>query len=141
MAGTPFSHTVDVRYLEVDQQGVVFNMWYLAYLDDAMSAFLAYRGLPYVDMLAAGYDVQLVHTELDWSGSLRWGDRPAVDVGLARRGRTSFTLQFAVRLGSEVVATASTVYVVVATDGSGKCDIPPLIDKALGPVAALRDDA
>src|SRR5437667_12390906 len=50
----PFTHPVNVRYLEVDQQGVVFNMWYLAYFDDAMTSFLEEGGLPYVDMLAAG---------------------------------------------------------------------------------------
>ena len=140
-AGTgdaPFSHAINVRYLEVDQQGVVFNMWYLAYFDDAMSAWLASRGLAYVDMLAAGYDVQLVHTELDWTGSLRWGDQARVEVGLAKRGRTSFTLQFGVRLDDQLVAAATTVYVVVATDGSGKCAIPPLIGDVLGPAEPLR---
>ncbi len=50
----PFVHPIDVRYLEVDRQGVVFNMWYLAYLDDAMTAFLSEGGLPYGDMLARG---------------------------------------------------------------------------------------
>jgi acyl-CoA thioester hydrolase len=136
--GTPFTHTVDVRYLEVDRQGVVFNMWYLAYLDDAMTAFLLRGGLPYVTMLEAGYDVQVVHTELDWQGSLGWGDRVLVDVGLARLGRTSFTLQFAVRVTDRPVATASTAYVVVATDGSGKRAVPRLLLDALGSVAPLR---
>jgi acyl-CoA thioester hydrolase len=135
----PFTHALRVRYLEVDQQGVVFNMWYLAYLDDAMTAFLADRGLAYVDMLGAGYDVQVVHTELDWQGSLGWGDEAFIDVALARLGRTSFTLQFEVRAGERPVATASTVYVVVATDGSGKRDIPPLLLEALGPVARVSE--
>jgi hypothetical protein len=31
------------------------------------------------------------------------------------------------------VVTASTVYVVVATDGSGKSEIPPLLLAALSP--------
>jgi acyl-CoA thioester hydrolase len=134
----PFTLPVSVRYLEVDQQGVVFNMWYLAYFDDAMTAFLAHGGLAYVDMLAAGYDVQLVHTELDWQGSLLWGEPAYVDVGLAKMGRTSFTLQFAARTGEGPVVTASTVYVVVATDGSGSRPIPPLIADALGQVCPLR---
>src|SRR5450759_2790975 len=60
-----FTHRVDMRYLEVDQQGVVFNMWYLAYFDDAMTAWLAHRGVPYQQLFAAGLDVQLVHTEVD----------------------------------------------------------------------------
>jgi acyl-CoA thioester hydrolase len=134
----PFTHPVSVRYLEVDQQGVVFNMWYLAYFDDAMTAFLAHGGLAYVDMLAAGFDVQLVHTELDWQGSLRWGQPASIDVGLAKLGRTSFTLQFTARSGEQPAATASTVYVVVATDGSGPRPIPSLLADALGPVQPLR---
>ena len=68
----PFSHPFDVRYLEVDQQGVVFNMWYLAYFDDAMIAFLAHGGLEYDDLTAAGFDIQLVSTTVDWRGAVRW---------------------------------------------------------------------
>jgi acyl-CoA thioester hydrolase len=129
---------VSVRYLEVDQQGVVFNMWYLAYFDDAMTAFLANGGLAYVDMLAAGFDVQLVHTELDWQGSLRWGEPAFIDVALAKVGRTSFTLHFRARSGEHPVATGSTVYVVVAADGSGSRPLPSLIADALGPVQPLH---
>jgi acyl-CoA thioester hydrolase len=47
-----------VRYFETDQQGVVFNMWYLGYFDEAMTAFLAEGGVAYADLLASGFDVQ-----------------------------------------------------------------------------------
>lgn len=133
-----FSHTVEVRYLEVDQQGVVFNMWYLAYLDDAMTAYLLSGGLPYRDMLEEGYDVQLVHTEVDWVGSLGWGDRADIEVSTSRLGTTSFTLDFAVRTGGRDVATARTVYVVVGTDGSGKRPVPDRLRTALGEPASPR---
>jgi acyl-CoA thioester hydrolase len=126
-----YTHTVDVRYLEIDQQGVVFNMWYLAYFDDAMTGLLRAGGLPYVDLIAAGYDVQLVHTELDWRGSLRWGETGSVDVTVATMGRTSFTLDFAVRVDQRPVANGKTTYVVVATDGTGKRDVPPMLRAAL----------
>jgi hypothetical protein len=42
----PYVHPLEVRYLEADRQGVVFNMWYLAYADDALAGFLAAGGLP-----------------------------------------------------------------------------------------------
>lgn len=135
---SPFRHPVDVRYLEVDQQGVVFNMWYLAWFDEAMAAFLRAGGLPYTDLLAAGYDVQLVHTEVDWAGAVRYGDRAEVEVSPARLGRTSLTLDFAVRVGDRVPVTARTVYVVVATDGSGKQEVPALVRDAVGEVRPLR---
>ncbi len=138
MTDPPFSHPVSIRYFEVDQQGVVFNMWYLAYLDDAMTAFLSHGGLPYSQMTEQGFDVQVVHTELDWRGSLTWDSPAQVVVALARLGRTSFDLQFEVRASGTTVATASTVYVSIRTDGSGACKLPDLLVGALGPVRPLR---
>jgi acyl-CoA thioester hydrolase len=123
-----------VRYLEVDQQGVVFNMWYLGYFDEAMSGFFAEGGLPYHEMLESGYDVQLVHSEIDWRSSLRYGDEARVEVSLASVGATSFTLWFAVYAEDTLVASGRTVYVVVAIDGMGKRPIPPSIRAALGAV-------
>ena len=109
-------------------------MWYLAYFDEAMTLFLEEGGLIYTDMLDAGFDVQLVRSEIDWAGPLRWPDEMAVLVGLERSGTTSFALAFEVSNGrGEVVASGRTVYVVVATDGSGKQPIPPLLAEALGP--------
>jgi acyl-CoA thioester hydrolase len=131
-----FTHPVNVRYLEVDQQGVVFNGWYLAYFDDAMTAFLADRGLPYKSMTDAGYDVQLVRSEIDWKAGIGWGDDVRIAVSTSRIGRTSFTLDFEVRRHSgesyAVTCLGRTVYVVIAVDGSGKREIPDLIMKALG---------
>jgi acyl-CoA thioester hydrolase len=134
----PYTHPIDVRYLETDQQGVVFNMWYLAYLDDALTGLLAHHGLAYPDLMGAGFDVQLVHSEIDWEGPLRWGEQALIDVALARVGETSFTLQFAVRVGERPVATASTVYVAVETEGWAKVPVPELLLHALGPVSPLR---
>lgn len=138
MRRPPFRHPVDVRYLEVDRQGVVFNMWYLGWFDEAMAAFLRAGGLPYDELLATGYDVQLVHTEVDWEGAVRYGDRVEVEVAPARLGRTSFALDFAVLVADRVPAAARTVYVVVATDGSGKREIPPVLLDAVGEVRPLR---
>lgn len=127
----PYAHPITVRYFEMDAQGVVFNMWYLAYFDEALAGYLEAGGLPYRRMLDAGYDVQLVHTELDWRGGLRWLDEARVVVRTAAVGRTSFTLDFDVRRGEQSIVTGRTVYVVVATDGSGKAPVPALLRDAL----------
>jgi len=129
----PFTQAIDVRYLEVDRQGVVFNMWYLAYFDDAMTAFLAAGGLPYGALLDAGFDVQVVHTEIDWLGPLGFGEPATVGVGVAHLGRTSFTLRFDVAVDGRPVARGRTVYVAVRTDGSGKTPLPASLRAALGP--------
>ncbi len=89
-------------------------------------------------MVGRGCDVQLVHTELDWTGSLTWSSPARVLVGLANVGHTSFTLQFDFRSLDQIVATASSVYVSIHTDGSGKRNLPPFLIEALGAVSPLR---
>ncbi len=60
-----FEHPLRVRYMEVDAQGHVFNAWYLTYFDEAVTSFLRNRGLLYEDLLSAGFDTQLVRSEVD----------------------------------------------------------------------------
>ncbi len=129
----PFRHPLSPRYLEVDRQGVVFNAWYLAYFDDAMTAFLAARGLPYTDLIAGGYDVMLVRTELDWSGGLGYGDAAYVEVDVAAVGRTSFTLTFDVVRDGVSLCRGRTVYVLVTAQGNEKTPVPDRIRALLTP--------
>ena len=127
----PFVHPVSVRFFEVDLQGVVFNMWYLAWFDDAMTAYLADLGFGYDAMSSLGWDVQLVHTEVDWRQGARFGDQLGVEVTTDAIGTTSVTLAFRVVRGDEEIATARTVYVVIGTDGSGKRPVPDDLRAAL----------
>ena len=126
-----YAYSMVVPYYQVDQQGVVFNMWYLGWLDEAMSGFLAALGQPYPGLIRDGVDVQLVHSEVDWQGSARWADDVRVEVSTESIGTTSFTLRFGVAAGTTAVATASTVYVVIGTDGSGKRELPGSLRSAL----------
>ena len=66
----------------------------------------------------------MVHTEIDWHGPLGFGDTAALDVTVIDVGRSSFTLGFAVSCDGRVVAAVRTVYVCVATDGSGPRPVP-----------------
>ena|ERR1700744_750882 len=134
-----FEFPVQVRYMEVDAQNVVFNAWYLTYFDEAFSAFMAARGWPYEKMIESGFDVHLVHTDVDWHAALHWQDQVRVAVSTARVGTTSFALDFQARLDGTPTCSARTVYVVVGTDGSGKRPLPPPLVAALGPPASLRD--
>ncbi len=122
---------VPTSYFQFDQQGVVFNMWYFGWFDDAMTQFLGEVGYPYTAMNADGIDVQLVHTEADWREAVRYGEEVMIDVATERVGSTSFTLSFTVRAGAQERSTGRTVYVVVGTDGSGKRPVPPKLRAAL----------
>jgi len=54
-------HPTVVRYLEVDAQNAVFNMWYLGSFDEAMGGYLTARGYPFPELIKDGADTQLVH--------------------------------------------------------------------------------
>lgn len=122
-----------VRYYEVDMQGVVFNMWYLGYVDEASAWFLG--RLPGPSLQEMDLDFQVVHAEVDWSGSLRAGDTAHIAVHVEKIGTTSFTLRYEIRRTADrqgdVLVTVRTVYVTVARDLSGKRQIPDSLRAAL----------
>ena len=147
-----YEHAMQVRYMEADAQGVVFNGWYLTYFDEAFTGFLGARGLDYATLVQGGADVQLVRTEVDWRTGLHWPDVFRVQVSVARYGRTSLAVDFTVVRDpadaghdgdeadvGEVTCSGRTVYVVVATDGSGKQPVPQTWRDALGEARPLRD--
>ena len=91
-----------VRYLETDAQGIAFNMWYLGWCDEAYADYLEALGLDYDVLLARGYDVHVVHAELDWSSALR--ARDLADLSVTCEGRA--------------VASVRVVYVGVDVSGT-----------------------
>jgi len=114
-----------VRYFEADQQGVVFNMWYLAYFEDARNAYLEAVGYPLQALLASGHDIQVVAVNIAWKGSVRWGDTDVEVVAhVSRIGESSLTFDFEVKRRDVTLVTGQTVYVIIAADGSGKRPVP-----------------
>ncbi len=106
-----------MRYVECDQQGVVFNAHYLTWCDEAVVGWFAAAGADYAALTARGLDTKVVSSTLDWRSSARYGDVVEVDVGTDRVGRTSFVVAFAVRVGERPCCTVRTTYVLVDTEG------------------------
>lgn len=124
------------RYAEVDQQGVVFNGHYLTWFDEAFTAFLDSSGIGYPDMIAAGLDVQVVHSEIDYVAPVRWRDAVRVVVACERVGSTSLKIEFSVlrRRADEdelLAVRGSNTYVVVSTSDWAKRPVPDRLREAL----------
>jgi acyl-CoA thioester hydrolase len=103
-----------VRFVECDQQGVVFNAHYLTWADEAANAWWSARGLPWDALLERGLEYLVKASSLDWTSSARWGDTVEVDVQLGALGRTSLTLVLTVRVGERRCCEIRTVYVATA---------------------------
>ena len=117
----PFRFRFRVRYGECDAQGVVFNGHYLTWFDEACTGYLDHIGVTYPQLMSAGYDFQVVHSEIDFVASVRWRDEVRVTARCTRVGTTSFTIGFDVSsasAGSEerVAVRGHNVYVVVSTE-------------------------
>jgi acyl-CoA thioester hydrolase len=106
-----------VRYVECDQQGIVFNAHYLTWCDEAVVGWFAATGSDYAALTARGLDTRVVASALEWASSARYGDVVDVDVWTDRVGRTSFTVGFDVRVGDRRCCTVRTTYVLVDADG------------------------
>ena len=124
-----YRHTLRVRYGEVDQQGVVFNAHYMAYMDDALERWLATLG----DLRSAhGWDMMLKKAALEWQGSARSGDLLDIDLAIVRWGRTSWSVGYVGTCRGEPVFTAEVLYVSVKLGINESMETPPAIRAALG---------
>lgn len=63
-----------VRFAETDAQGVVFYGTYVTYQDETFSAFLREIGYPYDAFEELGWDVHVVHVDLDYHAPARFAD-------------------------------------------------------------------
>jgi acyl-CoA thioester hydrolase len=100
-----------VRFVECDQQGIVFNAHYLVWADEAVNAWWAARGLPWESLVARGAEYVVVASALEWRSSARYGDTVEADADVEKLGRTSLTMRFTIRVGERVCCVVRTTYV------------------------------
>jgi acyl-CoA thioester hydrolase len=127
------SYRFTPRYHEIDGQGVMFYMWYLGHVGEAVNDFFARGGLPHADWPGLGFDTHVVHVDIDFSASVRAQDTIEVEISTSRIGGRSFTLGFAFRRDGEIVCSGGVVYATVSTEGHGTIALPDVLVKALSP--------
>ena len=119
-----------MRYGECDQQGVVFNAHYLAYVDDALEEWLEAR-LP-ADQRGS-FDVMLKKATVEWTSPARYRETITMDVHVSRWGNTSFDVAIEGRVGDRLSFTATVVYVSVRLGTADPVPVPPDVRAALDP--------
>jgi acyl-CoA thioester hydrolase len=139
-----FAVSFDVRYGEVDLQGVVFNAHYLAYCDHVSDTWFRSIGF---DPERLGWDFMVKAASIVWHRSLVLGDRFEVEARLASRGRTSFVVSFEGRrldgssgVRSTVDFEATVTYVGVDYHSRRPTPMPEEMIEALGSGSLLPAD-
>ena len=127
-----FTHSIRVRYGEVDMQQVVFNANYLAYVDDAVENWFAAIDVNVFDI---GWDVMLKKAVIEWQGSATVGEVVDIAVGVRRWGNTSLDVGFVGTVGERPVFDCTITYVGVKTGTKEKMPPPPEVRERLGEAA------
>lgn len=105
-------HRLDVRWAEVDAQGVVFNAHYLMYFDTALSAYWRAMGVSLADLRRAlGGLFYLRRAEVDYRQAARLDDQLAIGLRCSHIGRSSLSLQGAIFRQDTLLAQAALVQV------------------------------
>lgn len=127
-----YRHPIRARYLEVDAQGVVFNMWFLGYVDDAFNGYLKALGLGSAALIEHDVDLQVVRSELDFHGSFHFDEEAVMLVKCDAVGRKSIKMSFDLIRGDETLTTVRVVYVAIHRGGGSRL-VPDVIrDLLLG---------
>jgi len=127
-----FSHSLRVRWAEVDPQGIVFNANYLMYFDVAATEYWRAIGCPYPNALTdRGIDTFAVKATLEFRAPARFDDVVDILVRATRLGRTSLRLALEVHRGTEPLVSGELVYVIATTDTHEPTPIPTFLRDAI----------
>lgn len=133
----------NVRLQDIDAAGIVFFPKFLEYCHDAYFELMMDRGIDLPVAIAEGdYILPLVHTEADFKGPLKFGDKITVSVDNVQKGKSSYKVNYSVFKNSSDVnnnerttlcCTAQTVHATISrTTFKPLKEVPQEIVYALG---------
>jgi len=130
MNAPPFSHTIRVRYAEIDGQGVVFNAHWLTYFDETCTRFVESWGFG-TDFWIYQFDVMLVKAVLEWSRPARFDEWINVDVDPTRVGTKSFDLRYRASVDGRPACDGLITYVAIKPATNDSIEIPDAVRNVL----------
>lgn len=107
-----FSHSLRVRWSEVDMQAIVFNGHYLNYFDVAFTEYWRVTGLP--DVLAqsaAGLELFARKASIEYHAPARFDDVLDICVRCAELGRSSMRFVLEIYRGEDLLISGEMLYV------------------------------
>ena len=127
-----FSHTLRVRWAEVDRQGIVFNGHYLLYFDVGITEYWRTIGCPYPDaFLSQGSDMYVKKAMVEYHAAAGYDDILDVCVRVARIGRSSVQFLLEIHRGDEHLIDGEIVYVNADPSSRKSAAVPQFLREAV----------
>ena len=128
-----FSHSLRVRWAEVDRQGIVFNGHYLMYFDVGITEYWRALGYPYPDgLLQHGTDLYVKKASVEYHASAQYDDVLSVMVRVARIGRSSLQFLIEIHRGTEHLISGEVLYVNADPATRKSQPVPDFLRQAIG---------
>jgi len=128
-----FSHSLRVRWAEVDRQGIVFNGHYLMYFDVGITEYWRALGYPYPDgLLQHGTDLYVKKASIEYHASAQYDDVLNVMVRVARIGRSSLQFLIEIHRGAEHLISGEVLYVNADPTTRKSQSVPEFLRQAIG---------
>jgi 1,4-dihydroxy-2-naphthoyl-CoA hydrolase len=128
-----FRYETTVKLYDTDAAGIVFFGNYLRIAHDAYQTYLETNGISFAQALRERKIlIPIVHAEADYQIPSEVGDRLIIDLSCSKISTHSFVLKYQVRRDDgTVIATASTVHVMIELAGNQKIELPLPLKQAL----------
>jgi acyl-CoA thioester hydrolase len=124
----PHVTSFEVRFRDLDAMGHVNNAVYATYLEQARIKY--YESI--LDISLGEVDTVIVHLEIDYIKSLQLGNTVHISLIVSSIGTSSVTMDYVLTNGSEKVATAKTVQVLLDGKTGTSTPIPQTWRDLLG---------
>ena len=135
-----YAHSTDiqVQLRDIDEGRHVNNAVFVAHLEQAR--------LEYLDELVGYFEdetyIVVVSLDMTFESPVRWGDTLTIDVRIPDLGEKSFEVDYRLRVGERVAATAHTTMVTYDREAERAIPVPPTWrDRIEADTAGLEDGA
>lgn len=108
--------TVQVRYAETDQMGVVYHANYLIWFELGRSALLDSYGLDYVQMEKEGLVSPVIQVEASFVSPARYGEEVTIKTWVKKYDGLRVTYAYEVSVGERLCVIGSTVNICVRAE-------------------------
>ncbi len=119
--------SVEVRYAETDQMGVVHHAVYPVWFEMARTALCLETGYHYAEIERLGYLLMVTGLEVRFGKPARYGDTVGVTCRVERLASRALRFGYEVARDGERLATGATDHLWVARATGRPCRIPEVL--------------
>ena len=125
-----FSHSDEVRFADLDVMGHLNNVAFLVFAESARVGYMRVL-MPNRDLVAGDFGVMIAETKIRYRAPGHFGERIETRLRPADLGRTSFRVDFEMRVGDRVIADGYTVMVLYDRSAARPMSLPKALRQRL----------